>query len=283
MPSLVVPMEQIADAVFVAQRKMLPPDWQQPQGQAGDQYRDAFEPSEHMAVPQPMCYFWAASTNKLHVDAAKDIGGSMKSFCHDMLGGFKKALDLWRAQAKFQNLRIMAVSAIGSPGCLSGSSIESNIKNFSLPTASGNEKKWRDAVAKGLADSFKSWQDGVMIPGLPFYPAFAAFPGPYGPPMPNVPFPLITCPSSGLAKMTPATLKQAMCSNFSLDDPDDQFGALAQAIGTAVAAAFLAWLPMQQIMMVMGKGSIPTFAPPWVPVGPVIAGDNIATPGHLSV
>ena len=55
------------------------------------------------------------------------------------------------------------------------------------------------------------------------------------------------------------------------------------AIGTAVAAAFLAWLPMQQIMMVMGKGSIPTFAPPWVPVGPVIAGDNIATPGHLSV
>ena len=30
-----------------------------------------------------------------------------------------------------------------------------------------------------------------------------------------------------------------------------------------------------------GKGPIPTFAPPFVPVGPVVAGDNIGTPGHV--
>ena len=54
------------------------------------------------------------------------------------------------------------------------------------------------------------------------------------------------------------------------------------AIGTALSTAFLAWLPMQMIMNVMGKGSIPTFAPPYVPVGPVVMGDNIAAPGHLA-
>ena len=32
---------------------------------------------------------------------------------------------------------------------------------------------------------------------------------------------------------------------------------------------------------VLGKGPIPTFAPPFVPVGPVMGGDNIAAPGHL--
>ena len=32
---------------------------------------------------------------------------------------------------------------------------------------------------------------------------------------------------------------------------------------------------------VLGKGPVPSFAPPYVPVGPVVGGDNIAVPGHL--
>jgi hypothetical protein len=31
----------------------------------------------------------------------------------------------------------------------------------------------------------------------------------------------------------------------------------------------------------MGKGPIPSFAPPYVPVGPVVMGDNISAPGHV--
>ena len=54
-----------------------------------------------------------------------------------------------------------------------------------------------------------------------------------------------------------------------------------KAIATVLSLAFLMWLPMQQVMLVMGKGPIPTFAPPFVPVGPVVGGDNIAAPGHL--
>ncbi len=235
-----------------------------------------------MKVPEPACYFWAASTNRDHVEACKDIGGKMKDFCHAMLDGFKNAVDMWRLQAKFKDLKVMSVSAIGAPGCLDGPKLESNIKNLSLPAAQGNEKKWRDAVAKGLSDCWDEWRSKVTVPGLPWYPAFAAFPGPMAPPMPNVPTPLIACPSAGMAKMTAPMLKSAMCDNFSLDDPDDHFGALAQSIGTAVAAAFLAWLPMQQCMNVMGKGPIPTFAPPYVPVGPVVGGDNLPIPGHLA-
>ena len=64
-------------------------------------------------------------------------------------------------------------------------------------------------------------------------------------------------------------------------DNDKQYEALHDAIATVLAAAFTMWLPMQQVMLVMGKGPIPTFAPPYVPVGPVVAGDIISTPGHL--
>ena len=64
-------------------------------------------------------------------------------------------------------------------------------------------------------------------------------------------------------------------------DKDKQHEALFDAIATVLALAFMMWLPQQQVMLVMGKGQIPTFAPPFVPVGPVMAGDNIAAPGHL--
>lgn len=283
MPPLSVPMKPICDVTFVGQMKKLPVDWKQPQGDpAGPQYRDAFPPAEHMSVPEPACYFWSQSTNKYHVDSSKEIGTKFKDFCHKMLDGFKSAVDMWRLQAMFQNLKILGPTALGTPGCLKGPALEPFIKNLSLPAATGNLAHWRDAVAKGLSSSWKDWQDQVTVPGLPWYPAFAAFPGPMGAPMPNIPMPLITCPSPGMAKMATPMLKKAICGNFSLDDPDKQFEAAAMSIATAISAAFMAWLPAQQIMLVQGMGPIPTFAPPIVPVGPVLNGMNIPAPNLLT-
>ena len=104
--------------------------------------------------------------------------------------------------------------------------------------------------------------------------------------MPNIPMPLITCVSSKMADIiTPDTMKSEMGS--ALDgglkdkDPEKQYEALHDGIATVLSLAFLMWLPMQQVMLVLGKGPIPSFAPPFVPVGPVVGGDNIAAPGHL--
>src|SRR6185503_21239842 len=79
----------------------------------------------------------------------------------------------------------------------------------------GNKAKHRDAVAKGVSKCFKDWQDKVMVPGLPWYPAFAAFPGPMAPPMPNIPMPLIACPSAMMTSITmPDMMKNEMTSAF---------------------------------------------------------------------
>ncbi|MGZ6143599.1 MAG: hypothetical protein ACXWLM_09675 [Myxococcales bacterium] len=225
---------------------------------------------------------------KPHQKSCDDIGTNFKDFFEAMMDAVQYSHTMWKLQAKFDGLQVMAVSAIGSPGCLKGPELESNIKNApSAAKMTGNMEKHRDAVAKGVSKCFKDWQDQVTVPGLPWYPAFAAFPGPMAPPMPNIPMPLITCISSKMTSiimpddMTKA-MDDALDGGMKDKDPDKQYNALHKAIATVLSLAFLMWLPMQQVMLVMGKGPIPSFAPPFVPVGPVVGGDNIASPCLLT-
>ena len=222
---------------------------------------------------------------KPHQKTCDDIGKNFKDFHDTMIDAVSFAHNMWKLQAKFKDLQIAAVSAIGSPGCLDGPKLD--IANApQCASMTGNMAKMRDAVAKGVADCFKKWQDQVTIPGLPLYPAFAAFPGPMAPPMPSIPVPLIACISGMMTQIVmPDEMTKAM--DDALDqglkdkDPEKHYHALHQSIATVLSLAFLLWLPQQQMMLVLGKGPIPTFAPPFVPVGPVVGGDNISIPGHV--
>ena len=279
----------LGNVKFLAAGLKLPSDWQAPSGKDGSkQYGDALKPSEKVALPQLIPpWFMPAEPQKYFQDSCDKVGKEFKDFHDTILDAIGFAHNMWKLQAKFQNLQIMAVSAIGTPGCLDGPELESLIKNAPMVAAyTGNKAKYRDAVAKGVSQCFKQWQGQVMVPGLPWYPAFAAFPGPMAPPMPNIPTPLIACPSAMMSKIVaPMDMKQAMIDaldgGVKNDDKDKHYEALFDAIATVLSLAFLMWLPAQQVMLVLGKGPIPTFAPPFVPVGPVLGGDNIATPGHL--
>jgi hypothetical protein len=235
----------------------------------------------------PPWFMPAEPKNSCFQEACDKVGQDFKDFHDGMIDAVQYSHNMWKLQAKFQNLQIVAVTAIGAPGCLDGPELESNIKNAPMCAGwSGNKAKHRDAVAKGVSQCCKKWQDKVMVPGLPWYPAFAAFPGPMAPPMPNVPMPLIACPSAMMSEIiTPDSMAKAMDDALDADlkkkDKTKQYEALHFAIATVLSLAFLLWLPQQQVMLVLGKGPIPTFAPPFVPVGPVMGGDVISTPGHL--
>src|SRR5258706_428603 len=283
------PIAILGNVVFLGKSLKLPVGWQAPSGDpGGKQYGDALKPSEKVAAPQLIPpWFMPAEPNKYFQDQCDKVGKDFKDLHDGMLDAVKFGHTMWKLQAKFQNLQIMAVSAIGSPGCLDGPELESLIKNAPMCASwSGNKGKYRDAVAAGVSKAFKNWQGQVTVPGLPWYPAVAAFPGPMAPPMPNIPVPLIACISGKMTDIvTPDTMKSEMIS--ALDgglkdkDKDKQHEALFEAIATVLSLAFLMWLPQQMVMLVLGKGPIPTFAPPFVPVGPVVGGDNIAVPGHL--
>lgn len=251
--------------------------------------KDRTKQGEEPPTPEliPPMFMPQVPGNPYHQKSCDKIGKDFQDFHDAMIDAVQYAHNMWKLQAKFQNLQVMAVSAIGSPGCLDGPELESLIKNApQCASFTGNMAKHRDAVAAGVSKCFKNWQDQVTVPGLPWYPAFAAFPAPMAPPMPNIPVPLIICVS---AKMSDIIMPDSMKSEMgnALDgglknkDPEKQYEALHDAIATVLALAFLMWLPSQQVMLVLGKGPIPSFAPPFVPVGPVVAGDNIAVPGHL--
>lgn len=226
----------------------------------------------------------AVSGAALEVIALGEIAlGTSTTTGKRLLEAVRYGHDMWRLQAHFQDLRIMAVSAIGVPGCLRGPDLAPLIGGApGAAAAQGLEAELREAVAEGVAECFRQWQDQVSVPGLPWYPAFAAFPGPQAPPIPNVPMPLISCPSAKASMITtPAPLRGEMYEALPDALQVPAIDAFLNRIAQSLAVYFLIWLAQQQVMLVMGKGPIPTFAPPYVPVGPVVGGDIIAAPGHL--
>ena len=57
--------------------------------------------------------------------------------------------------------------------------------------------------------------------------------------------------------------------------------AVCNAIGSALQHTFQTWLATTQVTNIMGTGPVPTFAPPYSPVGPVIGGVGTMIPGGL--
>ncbi|TMA25774.1 MAG: hypothetical protein E6J78_16315 [Deltaproteobacteria bacterium] len=216
------------------------------------------------------------------------IGKDFQDFHDAMLDAVQFSHNMWKLQAMFKDLKIMGPSAIGTPGCLSGPPLESNIKNAPMVASfTGNMAKHRDAVAKGVSTCFKNWQDQVMIPGLPLYPLFAAFPGPMAPPTPNIPVPLIACPSAKVSDIiTPSAMTQemddALDGGLKKKDPEKHYNALHASIAQALSIGFLIWVASQLVTNCLGQGPIPTFAPPYVPVGPVMNGSNIPAPNFMA-
>lgn len=267
---------QLTKTIFVGKNINLPISWKD----MGEQYPDAFELAERAVAPNsPVNLFKEPTTNKYNVGSAKDIGQKFNTYIDGICGAICSGIGMWMIMAKFSSVQVAAVSAIGAPGCLSGPELKPLILP-SAPMMTSQEQKYSKAIAAAFNDGWKTWQDGITIPGLPFYPAFAAFPGPQAPPMPNIPMPLITLPSTGETGLSPMTLKKSMEDN--LADKDALHASqLFDAISQAFAMVFIIFKTTTMVMNLLGKGPIPTFAPPFVPVGPVVGGDVLPTPGIL--
>ncbi len=189
------------------------------------------------------------------------------------------AHDLWRRQAFFSGITINGPTASG--GTLEGPALGPLILSAMGPALGGqpSAQRYATAIANALGEAWKEYQHSFSIPGLPWYPSFVAFPGPQAPPTPNVPSPLSVC-SSNRSAITAALLADRLKKAFGTPEPDS--AAFFDAIAGAFEMAVTTWVSAQQITNVLGKGPVPTFAPPYVPVGPVVGGDNIASPGHLA-
>ncbi|MFA5625576.1 MAG: hypothetical protein WC966_11065 [Bradymonadales bacterium] len=292
----------LADLSVAGEQHMMPPNsgWKAPQ-EAGEREKDNYvtgvgDPNWGLSTNANgiISYFNTQDPHLYHVTSSAANTLAYKAYVYTMIDATNYAFNLWKPELHFKDLKINGPVAVGKKGCLKEKkgSFFKYFKSYPghMSIAGGKHfTKWRDAVGKGVGSCLSKYVKGVIVPGIPWYPAFAAFPAPVAPPMPNIPYPLIALPSLGLNDIVnPDKLKAAMLKEFPSnlkqackDDSDSIHETLFGAIANTLSVGFMIWVATQTVNLVMGQGQIPSFAPPAAPVGPVVNGTNIPTPGHL--
>ena len=268
-------LSKLAQMNFVAKGIKLPVDWSKP----GDQYDDAFKKDEKSVAPNtPTTLFTQASLNKYHVETSKKIGDQFAKYIDGICGGICDGIDKWMKMTSVAGVMITGPTGMLMPGNVIGPPIGPLIL-ATAPKNTPQEMKYSNAIANAFNTLWQGWAAGLM--GTLMYPPFAAFPGPVGPPTPNVPIPLIAFSSAGEAGLSAGSLKSMMEAN--LGDPQalhasDMFDAIAKAFATV----FVTYKASTLVQNVLGTGPVPCFAPPFVPVGPVLGGVGTGTPGCIT-
>lgn len=185
--------------------------------------------------------------------------------------GIKEGVPIWVQGFRFPGIAVNG--PIASGGHLEATNdLKSLIVSRMLEA--GAPQLVVDGFMGAVAEAWLSWMASVSVPFLPWYPAFAAFPGPIAPPMPNVPCPLALL-AQNPAPLAPETLAKAIKGRVgdvaNLPGGSDAIVEFCRWMSTG----FVGWLPRAQVTLVLGRGPIPTFAPPYVPVGPVVGGDTL--------
>jgi hypothetical protein len=188
---------------------------------------------------------------------------------------------LWAATARIDPARckVNAVMAMGTQGVLkSGYQFGGVIRDklLSLKAPAPVAAAWSQA----FNEAWRTWESNVTIPNLPWYPAFAAFPGPQAPPTPNVPTPLDKLSSSGRSAMKEAGLTQSITNRLGGHGQSSAAKNAVKAFASDMSKRFSVFLGQALIMNVLGSGPVPSFKPPQAPAGAVVNGSCIG--GQLS-
>ncbi len=195
-----------------------------------------------------------------------------------VIASANNALGMWRSTARFTFVRVEAIMAISGQGCVSGPHVSGFILgSLPLDSLSPDDLKLAEAAASGIGSCMAEFQRSIHVPGLPWYPSFVAFPGPFAPPTPNVPSALAGMSNPGAVSV--GAMQSAITGK--LGGGGGAQAGKAAAIAAAVGSQYSAFAVSASVRMVMGTGPVPSFAPPAVPVGPVVNGTVISGGGHF--
>jgi hypothetical protein len=196
---------------------------------------------------------------------------------------FARSVNDWIVASYVQGGRVQGPNAELTPGSLK-SSVDIEQRMLQALNASRVPAAAARAFARELGGAWRAWADGfrMTLPGA--YPKLAAVPGPAAPPTPAASaFPIARGTSEGEHRLQAATLAPRMLSAVRQPAGRELAGADAaiKELSAWIEASFREWKLTAQLVGVMGKGPVPSFAPPYVPVGPVVMGDNLSAPGHV--
>lgn len=270
-------MQQLARLKFTSFNLKVPSNWQEPSGDAADHYGKAFKDNEKSSAPGMPPLFQPATMNKYHVDSQKMHIAKIGKFIDDTMSAIASAWGQWQSLSTMVGIVIAGPTASG--GQIVGPPMTPLIL-ASAPKNTPNEAKYSQVIASVIGMSWMTFTATVKVPGLPLYPAFAAMPSPIAPPAPNVPIPfaaLTQVPTS----ISSSVMKMQMVSQ--LGDPQAPFHKeLFEAITDSFEKTYTLWKVSCMVTNMLGTGPVPTFAPPYVPLGPVVGGVATMPPGGFT-
>lgn len=271
-------MQQLARLKFTSFQIKVPQNWQNPSGDPdAKHYGDAFKPEEKTTAPAAPPLFMPATMNKYHTDAQKMHVDKIGKFIDGVCSAICSAWGQWQSMATLVGVIIAGPTASG--GQIVGPPLTPLIL-ASAPKATPMEMKYSNVIAQVIGTSWLTFTATVKVTGMPWYPAFAAVPSPVAPPSPNIP-----CPFAALMQVpvsiSASVMKMQMVGQ--LADPQAPFHQeLFESICDAFEKSYNIWKASTMVTNVLGTGPVPTFAPPYVPVGPVVGGVGNMTPGGFT-
>jgi hypothetical protein len=220
----------------------------------------------------------AASRSPADLQTQAQVSDELSKYIAAISHAIVVAHDNWRQRAALKGVLINGVTAMG--GSVSGPLLSEMLIPFGPSQGLwGNAAAYTAAIGNGLASAWREWEQSVRVPGLMWYPSFAAVPAPQAPPVPNIPTPLSQLGSaSGL--LSSEYLSSVISAKLARQGPysDPLFKSVADGFSKIVAA----WMPTQMVANVLGRGPVPVFAPPYVPVGAVVGGSIIEVGPHFA-
>jgi hypothetical protein len=195
---------------------------------------------------------------------------------------FARGVNDWMVGARIQGGSVHGPNAVLTPGSLTSTKSLEPLLSQGL-TSANVPSVVAQLLARELGGAWNAWAAGFHLPLPGAYPKLAAVPGPMAPPTPAArSFPIAQSTSAGEHRLLAATLAPRLQTAVrGLAGRESAAAEKAvQELAKWVEASFREWKVAAQITGVTGKGPIPTYAPPYVPVGPVVMGDNLSMPGH---
>lgn len=240
-------------------------------------YNKGFKDGELATAPGAPPLFQPKTANKYNTDTQKmhidKIGTYMDGVCSAICSAWSQ----WQSMSTLVGVVIAGPTA--SVGQIVGPPLTPLIL-ASAPKATPMEMKYSNVFANVIGTAWLTFTATVKVPGMPWYPAFSAFPGPVAPPTPNVP-----CPFAALVQVPVSISCNVMKMQMvgMLGDPMAPFHKeLFESVCDAFEKCYNTWKASTMVTNVLGTGPIPTFAPPYVPVGPVVGGVGTMTPGGFT-
>lgn len=236
----------------------------------------AAKPSDRSVMPAPMppALFVPDSDYKAHVDTQKHLTDVFDAFIDGMCGAICAGWDQWQKAARL--LGVVIAGPVASAGRVTGPLLTPLIL-ATAPASTPAEAKFSEVIAKVLGTAWEAYCATIKVPGLPWYPTFAACAMPMAPPTPNTPSPVAALTQATIA-VSKSVLKAQLVAELG-DASSPYHVELFDSLADAFETSFKLWQKTTLITNVLGTGPVPTFAPPAVPVGPVVGGVGTMLPG----